>query len=358
MSEQQRTLFAQIRTFIIVTLIAAMVWLLAESRMVRSRNIEAQLAITKLEPAGGIEFVMRQASSFVPVRTVTVEIEGSTAGLDRFARELQNRVELRLGREVPPRPGEYTIDLRSVLRGSPNLDVHGVTIKAVTPPEVVIEVDELETRELPLTVLLPEGVQTDGSPRAEPASVRLHAPSSLLLELKPQSATVTISAAQLAQLTPGRLETVPGGVVEIEGVSPTDWSTTISPTQVDVLLTLKTVTQRLVLDPLPVQVLLAPGEIGGWRVDIDDTDRDLVGVEIEGPVEAIEALRSKSIRPRAYVQLSFEDLERGVSAKPAQIMNLPPGCRVVSPERTVGLRISREATTEPGGAQPVENQGP
>lgn len=358
MSEQQRGLFAQIRTVIVVTLIAAMVWLLAESRMVRSRTIEAQVTLTSGQPTGEIEFVMRQTSGDAPVRSVTVEIEGSTAGLDRFARELQNRVELHLGREVPPRPGEYTLDLRSVLRGSPNLDVHGVTIKAITPAEIVIEVDELETRELALLPLLPPGVQTDGSPRIEPASVRLSAPSRLLADLKTQTATVTISAAQLAQLTPGRLETVPGGVVEIEGIAPTDWATSISPAQVDVLLTLKTVTQQLELDPLPVQVLIAPGEIGDWRVEIDDTDRDLVGVLIEGPVEGVEALRSKSTRPRAYVLLSFEDLERGVSAKPAQIMNLPPGCRVVSPERTVGLRISREPAAETSPAQPGEDSGP
>ncbi|MFG0299144.1 MAG: hypothetical protein ACF8K1_06050 [Phycisphaerales bacterium JB047] len=358
MSEQQRGLFAQIRTVIVVTLIAAMVWLLAESRMVRSRTIEAQLTISSGQPTGEIEFVMRQSSGDVGSRTVTIEIEGSTAGLDRFARELQNRVELRLGREVPPRPGEHTLDLRSVLRDSPNLDVHGVTVKAITPPEIVIEVDELEVRELRVQAMLPPGVQTDGSPRVEPASVQLRAPSALLADLKTQLATVTLSSAQLAQLTPGRLETVPGGVVEIEGIAPSDWATSISPAQVDVLLTLKTVTQRLELDPLPVQVLIAPGEIGDWRVEIDDTDRDLVGVLIEGPVEGIEALRSKSTRPRAYVLLSFEDLERGVSAKPAQIMNLPPGCRVVSPERTVGLRISREPASGTNPAQPGENPGP
>jgi hypothetical protein len=340
---EQRGLFAKVRTVIVVTLITAMVWLLAESRMVRSRSIETQITLVAAPPAGGVELVVRQSPGSMIIRTATLEIEGSTAGIDRFARLLQNRIELRLGREITPRPGEYTLDLRDVLRQSADLGVHGVTIKSVSPETIRIEVDELETRELPLRVRLPEGVQTDGPPRAEPASVRIKAPSNLLMRLDTDFATVTLSPGQVAQLTSGRLETIPGGVVDVDGLASGAWSTSIEPAQVDVLLTLKTVTSRLELGRLPVQVLLAPGEIGSWQVEIDETDRDLVGVLVEGPIEGIEALRSGTVQPRAFVQLSFEDLERGINGKPAQIMNLPPGCRVVSTPRVVGLRISRSS---------------
>jgi len=339
---EPRGFLAQLRTVIVVTLLTAMIWLLAESRMVRSRSIEAQISIMNVEPAGGIELVVRQSPDSILVRTATLEIEGSTSGIDRFARLLQNRIDLRVGREIEPRPGSYTLDLREILRDSSELGVHGVTIKSVSPQTIRIEVDDLETRELPLQVRLPDEVQTDGPPRAEPASVRLKAPGSQLAQLQAEFATVTLSPGQIAMLTPGRLETIPGGVVNIEGFEPGAWSTTIDPAQVDVLITLKSVTQRLELGRLPVQVLLAPAEVGSWRVEIEETDRDLVGVLVEGPVEGIESLRSGKVQPKAFVSLSFEDLERGVKSKPAQIMNLPHGCRVVSPERVVGLIISRE----------------
>ena len=136
--------------------------------------------------------------------------------------------------------------------------------------------------------------------------------------------------------------------VQIEGLSDDAWATQIRPPQVDVLLTLRTVTQRLELERLPVQVLVAPGEIGSWNIEIDESDRDLVGVMVEGPVESIQLLRDKKAQPRAFVQLTFEDLERGIKAKPAQIMNLPPGCRVVSPERLVGFQIRRSPTISDG----------
>lgn len=338
---EQRGVLAKVRTVIIVTLIAAMLWLLAESRMVRTRTIETQLAITSVEPPGGVQLVVRQAPGVERTRTVELELEGSTSGIDRLMRQLQSRVELRLGREIPARPGLFVIDLRAELRRSPDLDMHGVTIKSVTPETVEIEVDELEIREFPVQVQLPDGVQTDGAPRAEPLLVRLEAPVSVLQTLEKKTASVVLTQEQIDQLSAGRLETVPGAVVEIEGVDASSWAATIDPSQVDVLLELKSVTQQLELDALPVQVLIAPGEVGRWGVEIDAADRDLIGVLVAGPVEAIEALRTKAVRPRALVSLTFEDLERGISGKPAQIMNLPPGCRVVSPERTVGLRITR-----------------
>ncbi len=356
---EERAILAQMRTVLVVTLLTAMIWLLAESRMVRNRSIEAQISIANVEPAGGIELVVRQSPDALPVRTATVVIEGSTSGIDRFARLLQNRIELRVGREIEPRPGVYTLDLRELLRESTELWVHGVTIKSVSPETIRIEVDDLETRELPVRVDLPDGIQTDGALRAEPASVRIKAPGSLFAQLTAEFATVSLSQAQVALLTPGRLETIPGGVVDVEGIQPGAWSTTIQPAQVDVLITLKSVTQQLELGRLPVQVLLAPAEVGAWRVEIEETDRDLVGVLVEGPVDQIAALRDGTIRPQAFVSLSFEDLERGINAKPAQIMNLPPGCRLVGPQRVVGLSISRETEqSQPANANPSPNTSP
>lgn len=349
---EKRTWLGHLRTFIIVTLITVMVWLLAESRMVRSRTIEAQIVLTRAQEAGGVSLVVRQSTDLPQMRTATISIEGSTAGIDRFARLLSNRIELRVGREIPPRPGVYTIDLRTVLRQSTELSVHGLTITEVGPEKLVIEVDELKTREFPIRVVMPKGVLTDGAPRVEPPLVKVQAPSGVLDKVTALDASVGLSAAEVGQLTPGRLETIPGAVVEIEGLDRDGWATRIEPAQVDVLLTLKTVTLNYVLGRLPVQVLVAPGEIGDWHVQISEADKDLVGVEVSGSAEAIAQLRSGAVVPRAFVTLTFEDLERGVRSKPAQIMGLPTGCRVVSPETTIGLEITRANEPATPGASP------
>lgn len=358
MKNEPRTLWGHIRTFMIVTLITVMVWLLAESRMVLTRSLEAQVALVSVDSSGGMSLIVRQNVNQVQIRTVSIQIEGSTAGLDRFARALQNRIEFRIGREIPAKPGMHTLDLRSILRQSPDLAVHGLTITEVTPDTITVEVDELETREFPVRVNMPPGAAIDGAPRADPTSVRVVAPSSVFSGITAREAMVQIDQLDIAQLTPGRIDTIPGVLVDIEGVSRTDWETTIDPGQVDVFLTLRTQTQRYVVDRLPVQVLISPAEIGDWRVDIIEGDKDLINIEIAGPAEGIDQLKSGSSALNAFVSLSFEDLERSIRSKPAQIQGLPPGCRVVSPEITVNLQISRIQTTDPARTEPEsENPG-
>jgi len=338
-----RTMFGHIRTFIIVTLITIMVWLLAESRMVRTRTIEAQIVLTTVPVSGtGSEsvLVVRQSVDQAQIRTTEIKIEGSTAGLDRFARKLLNRVELRVGREIPAKPGTHTIDLRAILRQLSETTGHGLIISDVSPASVIVQVDELESREFPVRVVLPNEIQLDGVPRADPDLITVTAPSSILNAIRSSEAVVRIDAAEISQLAQGRLETIPGVIVEIDGVDRQDWATQMSPGQVDVFVTLLTLNKKYTIDRLPIQVLLAPGEIGKWLVEINESDKDLVNVEISGSAEAIGLLKSGEVQPRAFINLSFEELERGISSKPAQILGLPAGCRVTSPQMTVKFGIS------------------
>ncbi len=353
---EQRTFFGHLRTFVIVTLITVMVWLLAESRMVQMRTLEAQVVLASAakgeEGSSELPLVVRQADGQDQVRTATIQIEGSAAGLDRFARMLQNRIELRVGREIPAEPGIHTLDLREILRQSLEMSVHGLIITEVSPETITVEVDELVTREFRLRVDMPVGVELDGVPRTDPAMVRVVAPSRVLGQVKAAQASVRIDPGKVAQLSQGRLETIPGVAVELPGIDGQDWQTQIEPRQVDVFVTLRTLTENLTIDRLPVQVLMAPGEIGRWRIQIDEADKDLVNIMVVGPAQAIEQLRAGEVVPRAFVTLTFEDLERRIGSKPAQILGLPPECRVVSPEVMVNLAIS---PIEPGASHDAES---
>lgn len=351
---ESRTLLGHLRTFLIVTLITVMVWLLAESRMVRTRTLEPQIVLTTIEAAGGASLVVRQATDQVQVRMASVKVEGSTAGLDRFARLLQSRIELRVGREIPAQPGIHTLDLRSILRELSETTVFGLIITEVTPATITVEVDELVTRDYPIRVIMPEGVELDGVPRADPASVRVVAPSSVLAQVEAHEASVQIEADVVAQLAQGRLETIPGVVVSLPGITRDDWSTQIDPGQVDIRVTLRSQAASLTIDRLPVGVLIAPSEIGKWRVIIDDADKDLVNVVVTGPAESIEMLRNGLAVPRAFVTLSFEDLGRGIRSQSAQILGLPPGVRLVSPEFSVNLQIARLDSLELPAVDPAQ----
>ncbi len=353
-----------LKTFISVTLIAVMVWLLAESKMVRTQTFEAQVVLTTVPMANDsleeASLVVRQASRSTDgliqslVRTVSIEIEGSTSGIDRFSRRLQNRIELRIGREIPANPGMHTLDLRSILRDSADMAIQGVVISKVTPEVIFVQVDELVTREFPIRVDMPAGVELDGAPRTDPPTVRVVAPSSVLAGVDANEAVVRVEAIKLAQLAQGRRETIPDIAIEIAGIGSNNWATVIEPAHVDVFVTLHTLSETMRLDRLPVQVLIAPAEIGKWRVQIADADKDLVNIEISGPAAAIELLKSGAVSPRAFVMLGFEELERGVGSKPAQILGLPVGCRIESAEFTVNLQISRLVGANPASGEPVD----
>jgi hypothetical protein len=354
MNEQPRTLMAKIRTGLIVTLITIMVWLLAESRMVRTRTLEPPLVLTTAPSIGGVSLVVRQSGED-QIRTVAIEIEGSTSGLDRFSRVLQNKLELRVGVEIPAKPGRHTLDLLTVIRQSSDFAVNGLTVTEVTPKSIVVEVDELLTQDFPIRVITPADLELDGAPTVNPASIQVQAPSQVLRQVSANEATVLLSSSMVAQLTPGRLENIPGVVVELPGIERGDWSTVINPAQVDVSVIIKTLTETITIDRMPVQVLIAPLEIGGWKVEIEESDKDLVNIEIAGPASSIDQIRSGELVPTALITLTFEDLGRGIRAKPAQILGLPSGCRVVSALPSINLQISRVeapiSTPENNGAQ-------
>jgi len=357
MMNESQTFWGRARTFLVVSLITVMIWLLAESRMIQTQTLETQVGLTADNSPGGVPMVVRQARDQSMIYTLSIQVEGSTAALDQFSRKLQSRIELRVGREIPATPGIHTLELRSLLRKSPDLAISGLTITMVSPETITVEVDQLDTRELPIRVVMPSGIELDGTPRSEPPSVHITAPSSVLSRVHVDEVVLHVDSSMIAPLTQGRLETIPGVPVDLSELDIGGWETTLDPGQVDVLVTIRSRTQKMTIDRIPVQVLLAPGDIGSWHVQINDADKDMVNVEISGPTAGIEQLRSGEIVPKALIVLSFEDLERQIRSKPAQIFGLPPGCKVERPEMIVNLEISRVESTnqtpnEPAAANP------
>jgi|TARA_R110000782_G_scaffold45706_2_gene101276 hypothetical protein len=336
-----------VRTVILVTVITLLVWLLAESRTVRSQVSELSPRLTAGTTS---ELLMRPAPNFSWPEAFKVTLTGSTAGLDQVARSLQGQVPLRLGIEVPATPGVHEIDLREVLRRLEVIMAAGVGVVEVSPDRLRVEVDAVSTVSLPVRVISPDGVAFDGrgTPTAVPNTVRATGPAGVLARLQGAEALVTLDAATVAGLTPGELETV-----RLRAEVPDDpdrWMTVFDPEFVDVVLTLKSRTQSLVLGAMPVQVLVAPGEVGRWRITLQAGAQDLVGVEVTGPSDQIERLRSGEVVPTALISLGFDELERGVESKRAQIQGLPPGVQV-SPGSDLNVRLTIRRA-EPEATEP------
>ncbi len=338
-----------VRTVLLVSVVTLLVWLLAESRTVGTQEVEIS---PRIETGTASEMGVRAAVGFPLPETVRVTLSGSAAGLDQARRSLQGRLLLRLGLEIPSTVGVHEIDLREVLRTSDILTDAGVGIVEVSPDRVRVEVDDMVTASLPVRAMEPEGVlfESQGAPKTDPPTLRVRGPAAVLARLEGREGVVRLEADAFETLRPGIQERIPRLRVELPE-DPDRWGTVFDPEYVDVTLTLRSRTQSYTLAPMPVQVQVAPGEIGRWRVSLEPGQQDLVGIEVTGPSNQIDRLRSGEVVPTAVLALTFEELERGIESKRATISGLPAGVSLVSgAELTVRLSIQRaDAAASPGG---------
>lgn len=337
------------RTVLLVTLITAVVWLLAEARMIQTRTVELQLVLVGAPEDRESPLVVRPAPYSVWNSTIDVELEGSLASLDQTVRELHGTLELTTGGEIPSGAGVHELDLRSIVRDHPALRAHGVGIRSMSDDTAIVEVDTIVEVEAPVRVDVPSGIRLDGAPRAVPASVKVRGPSSVVDAIGVLEASASPSGSVVSSLTPGRLEIVPEvpvvlpltGIGGAGGTGTGSWALRVTPARVDVRLTLSATTQTTTIERLPVQVLLAPGEVGRWDIRINPGDEDLVSVLVAGPSDALGAIVDGSVTPIAVLALSFQELERGVRSKTPVIRGLPAGCVVRSTIPEIGFAITR-----------------
>ncbi len=338
----------------LVTLVTVLVWLFAESESLREKTVGVA-ALIDAAPAGDVVVSVPDGQGWR--ERVDVVFRGSAAAIDELEARLR-RTGLRLAAGMegfPIEPGEYQVDTRAVLRAHADLRGAGVTIAAVQPPSVRVLVDRLVEREVGVRVEIAPG-EVEGAPSPRPNAVRVLIPALQAGSLAADAQAIArIDAAQLADLAPGQARTVKGVRLALPpGVAP---AARILPGFVDVDVTLKSRSATIQLPSIPVHLKIAPVEYARWLVDIPEEKRFLAGVSVTGPAEVIEQIRRGEIKVTAIVPLSFEELERGLTAKEAVFSELPTPLRFDVVDRTIPLIIRRrEPVGGNGGAAP--DRGP
>ncbi|MBO6513583.1 MAG: hypothetical protein JJ974_06440 [Phycisphaerales bacterium] len=351
-SDQTPGIWSRIRTVILVSFLTILVWVLAEARMIQTRVVELQIVLVGTTAASEQHFVVRPASDEFGNLSIDLELEGSLASLDQASRELRGRIQLEVGDQIPARAGIHDIDLPAVLRDLPPLRSHGVSIHSISTELVKVEVDEIVTIELPIRVELPSSVALTGPPRSVPPTVSVQGPATQLAIFEGRDAIAIPDPSTVSALPAGRLETVPGVALSLpinsdENLSPT-WTPVLTPPRADIRLTIRSLTQTSTIDRLPIQVLIAPGEVGRWDIALEPGSEDLVSIQITGPTDALEAINSGSIVPSAALSLSFQELERAISSKQVQLMGLPDGVQVTTTLPEINFTIT-------AAPQPIDN---
>lgn len=333
----------RIRTFLTVTIIAVTLWLFAEAE-----SLSEFSSITRVQfVAGeGTNRTVRALEGFGG--SVTVDVKGSRAALEKAREILSNGLRLELGKPgVPFTDGSHTVNLLEALKANQALTQVGVQVVSVTPQNVSIRVTELETRQVPVDADLP-GVQVVGPVKVTPETVPVRLPR---MEWEAMSQPLRLSARlteeQIRQLPSSGLAREQARVIAPANAGTVDPFPSGAPT-VSLEFTVKNRHATAQFAAAPVQVVLPPIEVGNWDVDIEQQDQ-FVTVEASGPSEVIERLQASGHPIIATVALSSDDLERGVTSKELSfgqlrggvLTALPESVRLTSPKTTVRLKITR-----------------
>jgi hypothetical protein len=339
---------SRILSIIFVTIIAVLVWVLAEGLTVGTGEISADL---QLDPGSNTRAV-RIAPGDTFTGRIELTVRGSSTGIDQLTRKLRDPITLTVGNEIPFEPGEQLIDLQTALRASEVFKRSGVTLTEVKPRFVRIEADDLVTVEVPVRVALPD-VQTEAPPRTDPETISYTLPRAVkrALDSAETVAVARLTDADLAALTPGTEQRLEAIRVQPSPALAAAWSLAPANAQVAVILTVRSRTATETIPTVPVQILVAPTELERFHITVAEDSRFLHDVTLKGPSPLIERIRSDpALRPVAVVSLSFEDLEKGIESKDARLV-LPPGFEQVEARAdAVAVRLTiqrREPVTQP-----------
>lgn len=331
------------------TLIAAAVWVLAESQTLR----EAELELSVIFSTGGSGRILRVAPGSEWGGRVVVNVEGGAAAIDDLRERSKRDVTLTLGAELPAEPGARLIDLRAAVAGSELFRDSGVAIRSAAPESVTLEVDVVEQRTLPLVADV-GALEVQGETAVEPAQVTVTLPASFV-GLLPPVAEARVDPSRVAELRLGQRATLRQTPVVLRGLPERVWGVRIEPARAAVELQLRARVETFQLPPVPVELLIAPALLSSWAVEIPPEDRELSGVLLVGGAEGVAQVRAGERVVRAVVPLSAADLESGVTEKVPELLGVPPTVIATNANTPVRVRIARR--NPDGSVRPIEPAG-
>ena len=339
----EQSLRSVLLRMLLVVALSIAVWTFAEAR---SLTNETQTVTLVLAAPAGAELTAWIDSNKLRRETVSVRLEGSRAALQRAAQRLREPVELLIGESLAAQPGDRTVNLRDVLRDHRVFDRLAVSLVEVTPGTIDVHVDEVVQETIPIRVRA-DSVALERPPVADPPSVTVTGPASILRDASFDVLEAVAPADELAELVSGSTAQFPGLTV----VVPAPWRNElvrVSPITVTATISLRDTIESLPLSSVPVMVRLSPTQLRQWSVRIAPENAYLRDVEVRGPREAVEAIRSGRQRVVATIQLESVELSVGEAEFQAVVSSDVSGLTFVVADTAVPVIISAIETPADG----------
>ena len=295
----------QLPTYLIVTVVAVLIWLWAagETRETGERMFRVQF--TTQFPADHIVIPKEM--------TITAEIEGSRSAL-RSALAMGSPIVLTLDAGL----GDHVVDLVRLLNDHPDLRDARVSVISTDPASRDVMIYKLK----PVTVRVEDPdlgrLQTDGAIGIDPPHVTVRLPHRLQDRLGAGvsvSVKALVDPAQLGRLNPGEPARLTARVELPESLA-TQESVTVTPTAVTVSFTVRSNIKEVTLPTIPVHISGPWKDHEDYIVEVAEADRFLENVTVTADAALIARIGSSEVKVFAFVHISSTEKEQGIESKP------------------------------------------
>lgn len=344
----------ELPTLIVVTLVAVLIWAFAETETLRQRELAIELSYQPAESSTYIDVLEGPAPGVSKTVRVEVTLEGAVGAVEEIERLFRQPFPL-FGApgDKTLEAGDQTIDFRTALRDNAEIRRRGVTIKKVDPPTMLVRVDSMVEREVPLRFDA-GALELESAAEMKPPRVKLRLPARDAAALNENSfASCVLDAAAASKLVPGRKESISA----LRVIAPTAIASASRvvcvPAQADVSFTLRRRTATITLPSVPVHIQLAAGEQPNWDIRIDPKDQFLTDVKVSGPSDVIKQIEEKKLPVVAILQLSFTELEGGkLTAKEVVFTTMPTSLTFEAANKSVSFTATRKNANAGGASKP------
>ena len=300
----QRKLHEKIETWIVVSLIAVLVWLYAEAKVLQQHTGTIQVNVQ--DPTARYKI----SSPNVQVR---VSYKASSGEHQRFKDKTQDPLLIELDTSEYAANDQITLLMKDRLMQA-GLEELAITEVLVDPETYLLTVNLLDTFMLPIEVQTQAGISLAGEAEPRPAGILVNAPADLIEQLKGQVATAQLSQDNMGGTEAGRTDTADDlplrfPVALAEALQENDPWVGVDHRSVDVTYTVADNSARTTLARVPLVVLLTAAQQAVYEVQ--PAELWLTDVQLVGPSDIIRAIENGD--PAYSVQAELDLTSRDLS---------------------------------------------
>tara|TARA_B100001059_G_scaffold213211_1_gene228892 strand:- start:272 stop:1300 length:1029 start_codon:yes stop_codon:yes gene_type:complete len=333
MSQQTRS---RSLTFVVVTAITLLIWIWAAGETRDSATLYARVGFTT---ASNFNVIVGPTED----QQVAISVQGSARSIQRLRTALEEPVRLMTGSNgIPQEAGQHQVSLSEALQGLESFVTGDISVVSTEPAKMEVEIDSMTQLAVPVEALMGDAT-LGGEAIPNPSTATLTLPSRIVALVPDAKVLAEPTKSSLAGLDPGRRHVIIVPLRLPRALRPFEDEIRIEPKSVDLAFNLILRTSTLTLEDVPVQIAFAITDHEDYVITVDENDRVLADVVIEGSTEAINAFEEEMPAVSAFVVIDDEDLSEGTIEVPISLWQLPEGLRVVSVESETeppAIRIS------------------